>query len=93
MVSHNVKHFEDMRLCVPGCHPAAVAVLRSECAGAEAVQLLQLIPTAAEHDLQSCGYCSRRRTHLVGCICAINDSVKELLGLKVPKFSRRKLPS
>jgi hypothetical protein len=28
-----VRHFEDMRLCSPGCSPAAVGVLRNECAG------------------------------------------------------------
>ncbi|KAL6754243.1 galactosyltransferase-domain-containing protein [Haematococcus lacustris] len=33
MLAHNVKHFEDMRLCAQACHPAAVAVGRPECAG------------------------------------------------------------
>lgn len=33
MLGSDVAPFEDMRLCVPACHPAAVAVLRSECAG------------------------------------------------------------
>lgn len=33
MLAHGVTHFEDMRLCTPMCHPAAVAVVRNECAG------------------------------------------------------------
>ncbi|PNH08278.1 putative beta-1,3-galactosyltransferase 14, partial [Tetrabaena socialis] len=33
MLAHQVAHFEDMRLCSPTCHPAALAVLRTECAG------------------------------------------------------------
>ncbi len=28
-----MSHFEDMRLCSPGCSVAAVGVLRNECAG------------------------------------------------------------
>lgn len=33
MLGHDVKHFEDMRLCVPICHEVAVAVLSNRCAG------------------------------------------------------------
>jgi hypothetical protein len=33
MLSHAVTHFEDMRLCVPGCNQAAVGVLSNWCAG------------------------------------------------------------
>jgi hypothetical protein len=33
MMAFDIVHFEDMRLCTPACHPASVAVLRSECAG------------------------------------------------------------
>jgi hypothetical protein len=29
----DLHYFEDMRLCTPACHPAAVAVARTECAG------------------------------------------------------------